>query len=74
VLKAYPCTELDLRPHERSRSAGELAWTFTVVEAAIDGVVKGEMGFRKIFRRQQHYRRRGAWGDEATPSAGMSWC
>lgn len=26
VLKAYPPAKLDLKPHERSRSARELAW------------------------------------------------
>lgn len=50
VLKAYPPTKLDLKPHERSRSARELAWTFVVVEKAIDGIVKGQIEFRKVPR------------------------
>jgi uncharacterized damage-inducible protein DinB len=50
VLKAYPMTKVDLRPHEGSRSARELAWTFVVVESAIDGVVKEQIEFRKIAR------------------------
>src|SRR5439155_16906236 len=28
LLKAYPAAKVDLKPHERSRSAKELAWTF----------------------------------------------
>ena len=28
VLKAYPAAKADLKPHERCRSAKELAWTF----------------------------------------------
>src|SRR5262249_52488403 len=48
VVKAYPPTNLDLRPHERSRSARELAWTFVFVESAIDCVVKREVVLPKI--------------------------
>src|SRR2546429_5820278 len=28
LLKAYPAAKADLKPHERCRSAKELAWTF----------------------------------------------
>ena len=45
VLKAYPADKLDFKPHERSRSARELAWTFVGEEAVTDSVVKGEIDF-----------------------------
>ncbi|MGH7595911.1 MAG: DinB family protein [bacterium] len=49
VLKAYPADKLDFKPHERSRSARELAWTFVEELAFIGMVVKGqlEMGGQK---------------------------
>jgi uncharacterized damage-inducible protein DinB len=41
VLKAYPGAQADLKPHDRARSARELAWTFvfegTAAADAIDG-------------------------------------
>jgi len=44
VLKSYPVGKADMKPHERSRSAKELAWNFVieekVCEAAIDGTLK----------------------------------
>lgn len=46
LLKAYPSNKLDLKPHERSRSAKELAWTFFGEEGLIDDVVKGEVKFQ----------------------------
>ncbi len=46
LLKAYPLNKLDLKPHERSRSAKELAWTFFGEEGIIDDVVKGEVKFQ----------------------------
>ena len=48
VLKAYPSDKLDLKPHERSRSARELAWTFVVEEHVINGVIKGQIDFQNI--------------------------
>lgn len=48
VLKAYPADKLDLKPHERSRSARELAWTFVVEENVIHGVIKGQIDFQNI--------------------------
>jgi uncharacterized damage-inducible protein DinB len=45
VLKAYPSIKLDLKPHERSRSAQDLAWTFVMEEAITDSIVKGKIDF-----------------------------
>lgn len=49
VLKAYPAGQADFRPHERSRSARELAWTFVVELRGIDNALKGTMD-PSIFR------------------------
>jgi uncharacterized damage-inducible protein DinB len=43
VLKAYPKDKLDWRPHERSRSARELAWVFVGELAVADMAVKGQI-------------------------------
>jgi uncharacterized damage-inducible protein DinB len=43
VLKAYPSNKLDLKPHERSRSAKDLAWTFVAEEGVVGGVAKGKV-------------------------------
>jgi uncharacterized damage-inducible protein DinB len=49
VLKAYPASKLDLKPHERSRSAKELAWNFVTEEQAlIGGAVKGQINFDNL--------------------------
>ena len=48
VLKAYPSDKLDLKPHERSRSAKDLAWTFVAEENVIDGVCKGQIDFQNM--------------------------
>ena len=42
VLKAYPVSEQDWKPHEKSRSAKELAWTFVAEE--IGGIQKTLLG------------------------------
>jgi uncharacterized damage-inducible protein DinB len=43
VLKAYPADNPDFKPHDRSRSAKELAWTFVMEEGLIDMVMKGKI-------------------------------
>ena len=48
LLKAFPSAKLDLRPHEKSKSAKELAWNFVVEEKIIDGALKGEIDFQHI--------------------------
>jgi uncharacterized damage-inducible protein DinB len=45
VLKAYPANKLDFTPHERSRSAHELAWVFVGEQAVVDMVIKGQIDF-----------------------------
>lgn len=48
VLKAFPPAKLDFKPHERSRSAKELAWTFVVEEKLCDDALKGEIEFQHM--------------------------
>lgn len=48
VLRAYPAEKTDLKPHERSKSAKELAWTFVSEENIIDGVCKGQIDFMNM--------------------------
>ena len=37
VLRAYPADKLDLRPHEKSRTARELAWVFMLIAQVLLG-------------------------------------
>lgn len=43
VLRAYPEDRADLKPHERSKSARELAWLFTLEQVMAAAAVRGEM-------------------------------
>src|SRR2546430_12304978 len=43
LLKAYPAAKADLKPHERSRSAKELAWTFVFEGVGGAQVLDGEL-------------------------------
>jgi uncharacterized damage-inducible protein DinB len=43
VLRAYPAGRADLRPHERSRNAQDLAWTFVFEGAAGRDAVAGQL-------------------------------
>jgi len=45
VLKAFPPDKLDFKPHEKSRSARDLAWTFVGEEAMVEMIVKGKIDF-----------------------------
>jgi uncharacterized damage-inducible protein DinB len=45
VLQAYPTDKMAYRPHERSRSAQELAWAFVGEEAVMDSIIKGAIDF-----------------------------
>jgi len=47
VLKAYPADKLDFKPHERSRSARELAWTFVEELAFVGMAVQGQIEFKE---------------------------
>ena len=43
VLKAYPAAKGDLRPHERCRTARDLAWTFVAEGFLADGALAGNI-------------------------------
>src|SRR5439155_15723189 len=45
VLKAYPPAKADLKPHERCRSAKELAWTFVFEGMGGAQALDGELKF-----------------------------
>jgi uncharacterized damage-inducible protein DinB len=45
LLKAYPASKPDFKPHDRSRSAKELAWTFTLEQGLVDAALKGHIDF-----------------------------
>lgn len=45
VLKSYPADRLEYRPHEKSSSAKQLAWTFVIEEALIGMAQKGKIDF-----------------------------
>jgi len=47
LLKAYPVAQGDFRPHEKSRSAKELAWTFVAEQSVADMALKGKVDFSK---------------------------
>lgn len=49
VLKAYPLHRHDFKPHEKSRSAKDLAWTFVLEEKqVIDGAIAGQIKFESL--------------------------
>ncbi len=49
VLKNYPPSRQDYKPHEKSRSAKELAWTFVMEEkTGIDGAITGQINFENM--------------------------
>ncbi len=45
LLKAFPADKADFKPHPRSRSAKDLAWTFVVEQGFADGAMKGNVDF-----------------------------
>ena len=45
LLKAYPTSKADYKPHDRSRTARELAWNFVLEQGAADGAIKGKLDF-----------------------------
>ncbi len=45
VVKAYPESQSELRPHEKMKTARELAAMFTMEMAAIDATVRGTFSF-----------------------------
>jgi uncharacterized damage-inducible protein DinB len=49
VMRAYPASESELRPHPTSRSARELAFVFTLNEGMIATVLSGPLQFPPQF-------------------------
>ena len=47
LLKAYPTAKGDLRPHERSKTAKDLAWTFVTEGVAGQSAIDGAIDFSK---------------------------
>jgi len=47
LLKAFPATHADFKPHEKSRTAKELAWTFTMEQGFTDAALKRQLDFSK---------------------------
>ena len=47
VLKAYPANKADLKPHEKSRTAKDLAWNFVLEQGFADAALKGSIDFSK---------------------------
>ncbi|MBS4028529.1 MAG: DinB family protein [Ignavibacteriales bacterium] len=45
VLKAYPADRLDYKPHEKNRTARDLAWIFVGEQSMIDMALKGKLEF-----------------------------
>jgi len=49
VLKSYPNEKLDWRPHEKSRSARDLAWVFASEMGIIGMAIDGKIDFSQPF-------------------------
>lgn len=47
LLKAFPVVQGNYRPHTKSRSAKELAWTFVLEQAVADMALKGRIDFSR---------------------------
>lgn len=43
VLKAFPANKMDFKPHEISRSAGDLAWTFVQEEKMVGNAIDDKL-------------------------------
>ena len=43
VLTAFPSAKADFRPHERSSSARQLAWTFVIEQGLMLGALTGDL-------------------------------
>ena len=48
VLKAFPSTKGDIKPHAKSKSARELAWNFVTEEKASAQALDGAIDFNKM--------------------------
>jgi uncharacterized damage-inducible protein DinB len=47
LLKAYPENKPDYKPHEKSRTAKELAWNFVLEQGMADAALRGQIDFSK---------------------------
>lgn len=45
VLRALPADKANYKPHEKSRTAKELAWTFAMEQGVVDMALKGKIDF-----------------------------
>ncbi len=45
VLRAMPADKASYKPHEKSRSVKELAWTFVIEQGIVDMALKGRIDF-----------------------------
>jgi uncharacterized damage-inducible protein DinB len=52
VLQALPADKLDFKPHERSRTAGHLAWGFTSEDQIIAMALDGNIDFTQLHQNQ----------------------
>ena len=48
VLKAYPTTKADLKPHAKLKNARELAWNFVIEERICQMAMDGQIEFGKV--------------------------
>ncbi len=48
VFKAFPGDKLDVKPHERSRSVGDLAWQCAIDERVIGKILDGQNDLRNV--------------------------
>ncbi|HEY6866126.1 MAG TPA: DinB family protein [Candidatus Eisenbacteria bacterium] len=44
-LKGYPAAKGDFKPHEKSRTAKELAWNFVLEQGMAEAALKGKLDF-----------------------------
>ncbi len=48
VLKAFPATKADIKPHAKSKTAKDLAWMFVTEEKASEQALDGAIEFGKM--------------------------
>jgi uncharacterized damage-inducible protein DinB len=48
LLKNYPGDKVEMKPSDRSRSAREIAWTFTTEIGVIDMAIEGKFDFARL--------------------------
>ena len=47
ILKAYPAGKAEMKPHEKSRSARDLAWNFVLEQGMAERALKGQLDFTR---------------------------